>query len=175
MSNKEKFFGRCVRVIGITVFLFLAPLYIRAQYPSEGPSSLTAGTNVRFYPYTFNGDTFLVMEFTDHSNCSLTGNPIVKFKMSDGSELKFEGIVSNSETNSSAYKFGYVIINSSTTSHCVAMPITKEEIECLKVGVDKISINTLPVVYKRSKWAGKKSFGETLYDIFQKLKGDFEE
>ena len=95
--------------------------------------------------------------------------------MKDESEIKLEGIVSNTETSSSAFKIGYAIINSSSTTHCVALPITTEEIEKLKEGVDKISINTLPMVYKRSKWAGKKSFGETLYKIFQGLKSDFEE
>jgi len=89
--------------------------------------------------------------------------------------LKLEGLVSNSETSSSAFKIGYAIINSSSTTHCVALPISEGEIGKLLIGVDKVSINTIPVVYKRSKWAGKKSFGETLYEFFQNLKDDFEE
>ena len=157
------------------IYFLLVCLGVNAQYQSDNPVYMTAGSNVKFWPYTFDGKSYLVMEFTDHNNCSLTDCPIVKFKMKDETELRLEGIVSNSETSSSAYKIGYTIINSSTTSHCVALPITKEEIEKLKDGIDRISINTLPVVYKRSKWAGKKSFDETLYNIFQKLKGDFEE
>lgn len=115
------------------------------------------------------------MEFTNHGNCSLSGYPIVKFQMKDGSIMKLEGVVENSETSNSAYINGFVIINSSSTSYCVALPITKEEIEEFKKGVERISINTLPVVYKRSKWTGKKIFGENLYKIFQSLKGDFED
>ena len=53
--------------------------------------------------------------------------------------------------------------------------LTKEDIEAFKKGVEKISINTLPIVYKRSRWAGKKDFGEVLNQIFNHLKGDFED
>lgn len=160
------------------LFLFsmlLISVCINAQTDRLAYPYVTAGTNVKFWPYTYDEKTFLVMEFTNHLNCSLSGYPIVKFQMKDGSIMKFEGSVSNSETSSAAYKIGYAIINTSSTSYCVAMPITKEEIEEFKKGVERICINTLPVVYKRSKWAGKKSFGEDLYKIFQNLKDDFEE
>lgn len=157
------------------IFFLLVCLGVKAQYQSENPVYMTAGSNVKFWYYTFDGNTYLIMQFTDHDNYSLPSRPIVKFKMKDESELRLDGLVSNSETSSSAYKIGYTIINSSSTTHCVALPITKGEIDKLLIGVDKISINTLPVVYKRSKWAGKKSFGEKLYEIFQSLKGDFEE
>ena len=155
--------------------MLLIPVCINAQTERWELSYVTAGTNVKFWPYTYDEKMFLVMEFTNNGDCSLSGWPIVKFQMKDGSIMKLEGSVSNSETSSAAYKIGYAIINTSSTSYCVAMPITKEEIEEFKKGVERISINTLPVVYKRSKWAGKKSFGEDLYNIFQKLKGDFEE
>lgn len=155
--------------------LLLIPICINAQYAGGVYSYVTAGSNVKFWPYTYDEKTFLVMEFTNHNDCSLSEYPIVKFQIKDGSILKLEGFISNSETSSSAYKIGYAIINTSSTSHCVALPITKEEIEELKKGVERISINTLPVVYKRSKWAGKKSFGQDLYKIFQNLKDDFED
>jgi len=161
------------KVVAI-LFLFLC-LGANAQYQSENPKYMTVGSNVKFWPYIFDGNTYLVMQFTDPDDCSLTGNPIVKFKMKDESILKLKGLISNSETSSSAFKMGYTIINSSSTTHCVALPITKEEIEKLLIGVDKVSINSIPVVYKRSKWARKKSFGETLYKIFHNLKDDFEE
>ena len=156
----------------ILLLLLLIPMCMCAQY--ENPY-VTAGSNVKFWPYTYDGNTFLVMEYTNNSNSHLTGNPIVKFKMMDGSIMRFTGLISNSETNSSAFQVGYSIIGASSTTHSVAMPITKEEIEKFKVGVDIISINTLPVVYKRSKWSGRKTFGEDLYSLFQDLKDDFEE
>lgn len=159
----------------LLLLLLLVPVYINAQYLGDEHSYVTAGSNVRFRPYTYDDKIFLVMEFTNHDNCSLSGYPIVKFQMKDGSIMKLEGVIENSETSNSAYKIGYAIIGSSSISYCVALPITKEEIEEFKKGVERISINTLPVVYKRSKWTGKKSFGEDLYNIFQSLKGDFEE
>lgn len=160
----------------IVLFLLLIiPVCINAQYLGDEHSYVTAGSNVKFRPYTYDEKMFLVMEFTNHDKYSLSGYPIVKFQMKDGSVLKLEGVVENSETSNSAYKIGYAIISSSSTSYCVALPITKEEIEEFKKGVERISINTLPVVYKRSKWSGKKSFGEDLYKNFQNLKGDFEE
>ncbi len=155
--------------------MLLIPVCINAQTGRWESLYVTAGTNVKFWPYTYDEKMFLVMEFTNHGNCSLSGWPIVKFLMKDGSIMKLEGPVSNSETSGASYKIGYAIINSSSTSYCVAMPITKEEVEEFKKGVEGVSINTLPIVYKRSKWAGKKSFGEDLYNIFQKLKDDFEE
>lgn len=159
----------------LLLLLLLIPVCINAQYAGDEYPYVTAGSNVKFRPYTYDEKIFLVMEFTNHDNCSLSGYPIVKFQMKDGSIMKLEGVVENSETSNSAYKIGYAIISSSSTSYCVALPITKEEIEEFKKGVERISINTLPVVYKRSKWTGKKSFGENLYKIFQSLKGDFEE
>lgn len=155
--------------------LLLIPIYIIAQDTGSYNSYITAGSNVKFWPYTFDGKTFLVMEFTNNNGCSLSGFPIVKFQLKDGSILKFEGSVSNSETSGSSFLIGHAVINTSSTSHCVAMPITKDEVEVFKKGVKKIAINTLPVVYKRSKWAGKKDFGENLNKLFNHLKGDFEE
>lgn len=159
----------------IFLSLLLLPICINAQIVKNENPHVTAGTNVKFWPYTFDDKTFLVMEYTNHDNCSLPGHPIIKFQMTDGNIIRLEGSVSNSETSNSAYKIGYSIINSSSTTYCVAIPITKEEIEELAKGVAKISINTLPVVYKRSKWMGKKSFGIDLYNLFQNMKGDFEE
>ena len=48
-------------------------------------------------------------------------------------------------------------------------------VEQLKVGVDKVAINTIPEAYKRSKWAGKEMFGPTLYEDFKNLKNEFDE
>ncbi len=156
----------------ILLLLLLIPMCMNAQYVNP---YVTAGSHVIFWPYTYDGNTFLVMEYTNNSSCHLSGNSIVKFKMMDGSIMRFDGLVSNSETNSAAFQVGYTIIGSSSTTHSVAMPISKEQIEKFKDGVDKISINTLPVVYKRSKWSGRKTFGEDLYSLFQGLKDDFEE
>ena len=80
----------------ILFLLLLMPVYTNAQIVGGEYQCVTAGSNVKFWPYTFDEKTFLVMEFTNHNNCFLPGCPVVK------------------------------------------------------------SINTLPVVYKRSKWAGKK-------------------
>ena len=45
----------------------------------------------------------------------------------------------------------------------------------LAKGVDKVAINTLPEVYKRSKWSGKEIFGQKLYDDFKNLANEFDE
>lgn len=155
--------------------LLLIPIYIIAQESGGYNSYITAGSNVKFWPYTFDGKTFLVMEFTNHNGCSLSGCPIVKFQLKDGSIMKLEGSVSNSETSASSFLIGYAVVNTSSTSHCVALPITKEEVEEFQKGVEKISINTLPIVYKRSKWSGKKDFGANLNKLFNLLKDDFED
>ena len=154
--------------------LLFIPICIIAQDGGYN-TYVTAGSNVKFWPYTFDEKTYLVMEYMNHSDCSLPDRPIVKFQLKDGSIIRFEGYVSNSETSGSSFIIGHAVINTSSSSHCVAFPITKEDIEAFKKGVEKISINTLPVVYKRSKWAGKKDFGEVLNTLFNHLKGDFED
>ena len=45
----------------------------------------------------------------------------------------------------------------------------------LKNGIEKVAINTIPEVYKRSKWTGKEKFGIGLYNDFKALKKEFDE
>ncbi len=92
---------------------------------------------------------------------------------------QLEGYDGSRNTSSDSYLWNtgltaYVTENSHER-HYAIVEITPDEIEKLKVGVDKIAINTIPEVYKRQKWSGKAKFGSTLYDDFKKLKDDFDE
>ena len=69
---------------------------------------------------------------------------------------------------------GYTIDRSSEIHYAVFL-VTQEQIESLKVGVDKVVINTIPEVYERSKWSGKKTFGSSLYHDFINIKDEFTE
>ena len=40
---------------------------------------------------------------------------------------------------------------------------------------EKVAINTIPEVYKRSKWTDKEKFGIGLYNDFKALKNEFDE
>lgn len=93
--------------------------------------------------------------------------------------LRLEGYDGSRNTSSDSYFWnaGYTafVSENSIERHYGIVEITPDEIEKLKVGVDKIAINTIPQVYKRAKWSGKAKFGSTLYDDFKKLKDDFDE
>ena len=53
----------------ILFLLLLMPVYTNAQIVGGEYQCVTAGSNVKFLPYTFDEKTFLVMEFTNHNNC----------------------------------------------------------------------------------------------------------
>jgi hypothetical protein len=61
------------------------------------------------------------------------------------------------------------------SKHYAVFKITPEQIEQLKVGVDRVAINTLPNVFKKRKWSEKASFGIRLYNSFKGLTDDFED
>ena len=63
----------------------------------------------------------------------------------------------------------------SSDKHFAILSITDEEIEKLKIGVEKVAINTIPECYKRNKWAGKETFGSNLYEEFKRMKNEFDE
>jgi len=138
--------------------------------------SYSVGSSAEFYTYTFDGEYFLILSFKDDSTNKLSNNTIVKFQMTDGTVLRFEGSQSDAKDESS-----YVYIDWSSASgkssetHYAVLKITKEQIEMLKKGVSKVAINTLPEVYKRSKWSGKDKFGISLYTSFINLKGEFDD
>lgn len=136
----------------------------------------TIGSNVSIYAYRWDNQYYLILSFNDHENHILTDRTIVKFKMNDGSIIKLEGYEASAETTSRMVHWGLgIATGSSTNTHFAILSITPEQIEQLKKGVDKVAINSIPKVYKRSKWSGKSEFGNNLYNAFKKLKDDFDE
>ena len=137
----------------------------------------SVGSNADFNVYTFEGRKYLILSFKDDSENRLTNYTIVKFMLSDGSVLTLDGTSGSSSVDSGStsfyngFGFSYSI-GSSEEKHYAILPITEEQIESLKKGVERVAINTIPKVYKRSKWSGKKSFGQNLYNDFQNLKDE---
>ena len=87
-----------------------------------------------------------------------------------------EQATSTFNSSSSGSSIGNYSFSSGATkeTHYVIFPISKEQIEMLEKGVDKVAINTIPVIYYRDKWAGKKSFGKNLNKDFKELKDVFD-
>ena len=142
----------------------------------------SVGSNAEFIAYTFDGKYYLVLSFKDSEDHHLTSSTIVKFMLNDGTILRFDGTSEASSINSSSSSIitnwghgiasGYTF-DSSSQKHYVIFPITQEQIDSLQTGVDRVTINTIPKVYKRSKWAGKKNFGNNLYKDFKCIFDEF--
>lgn len=154
------------------IIMFLLMIFsVSSLYAVEYRS---VGSNADFNAYTFDGKYYLILSFKDEGDNRLTNFTIVKIKLNDGRLLVLEGLnASNSIDNSSTSfytgsGFGYSI-GSSDEKHFAILPITEEQIESLNVGVERVAINTIPEVYKRSKWSGKKNFGQSLYNDFKNL------
>ncbi len=155
------------------IFLFL--LIFSTTSMSAG-SSFSVGSNAEFYTYTFDGQYYLILSFKDDNTNKLAATTIVKFLLSDGTVLRLEGSQSNAKDESSYVHLDwYSASGKSSETHYAVLHITKEQIAMLQKGVEKVAINTLPVVYKRSKWSGKAKFGISLFASFSSLRGDFDE
>ncbi len=139
-------------------------------------SYYNVGSNASFYAYSFDGQYFLVLSFKDDNTNKLANHTIVKFLLNDGSVLRLEGNQSNAKDESSYVYIDWTSASgNSTETHFAVLKITKEQIEKLKVGVSKVAINTLPEVYKRSKWSGRDKFGPALYSSFMTMGSDFDD
>ena len=140
----------------------------------------SVGSNAEFNVYTFDGKYYLILSFKDDSKNRLTNYTVVKFLLADGSILTLDGTNASSSIDNSStsfyngFGFGYSI-GSSDEKHYAIFSITEEQIESLKIGIERVAINTIPEVYKRSKWSGKKNFGQNLYNDYKNLKDELTE
>ena len=151
------------------LFMLMATSMSAVEYYS-------VGSNADFCVYTFDGDFYLILSFKDDEENRLTDNTVVKLKLNDGSILTLSGSDGSKSTKSHMTHWGMGIMSGgSSEKHFAILPITQEEIDKLKQGVDKVAINTIPECYKRSKWSGKDVFGSKLYEEFKKMKNEFDE
>jgi len=155
------------------IFFFL---FLFSTTTISAGSYLSVGSNAEFYVYTFDGQYYLILSFKDDNTNKLANNTIVKFLLTDGTTLRFEGHQSNAKDESSYVHLDwYSASGKSSETHYAVLHISKEQIEQLKKGVSKVAINTLPEVYKRHKWSGRDKFGISLYTMFVSLKGEFDD
>ena len=151
-------------------------IFIISMTSASAVEYRSVGSNAEFCAYTFDSEYFLFLSFKDDDDNRLSNNTIVKFKLLDGTVIRLEGTDGSTKTTTSAVNWGFgIVTGSSSEKHFAVVRITREEIEMLAIGVDKVAINTLPEVYKRSKWSGKETFGKRLYDDFMNLTSEFEE
>lgn len=131
------------------------------------------GFNAKVCAYTFDGDYYLILSFKDYNDYKFLGRPVIKFLLNDGTIIKLDGYDEAVKITSTAIDWGGISTGSSKENHFAVLPISKEQIEQFKKGVDKIAINTIPKVYKSKKWSIKKNFGMLLYQDFMDLPDDF--
>ena len=105
----------------------------------------SVGSNADFNVYTFEGRKYLILSFKDDSENRLTNYTIVKFMLSDGSVLTLDGTNGSSSVDSGStsfyngFGFGYTI-GTSEEKHYAILPITEEQIESLKKGVERVAM-----------------------------------
>jgi hypothetical protein len=105
-----------------------------------------------FNAYYFDGNYYLILSMKDEDEYRLTGNTVVKFKLSDGSVIRLVG---------------------SSDKHYAIFYISPEDVERLVEGVDKVIINTIPEMYFKSDWSGREKFGITLYEELKKMRAEY--
>ncbi len=136
----------------------------------------SVGSNAEFCVYTFDGKYYLILSFRDDHKNRLIDYTIVKFKMADGTVIKFEGNIGSKREENSAYHidYDYVAGNTKETRYAI-LPVTLEQIEQLNNKIERVAINTIPEVYKRAKWSGKDAFAQSLYRDFKTIQSEFED
>lgn len=149
---------------------FLLLLFIQSAHAADFRS---IGLNAKVCAYTFDGNYYLILSFNDYNDYCLIVRPVIKFLLNDGTIIKLDGYDEAVKLSSTAINWGGLIAGSSKENHYAILPISNEQIEQLKIGVDKVVINTIPKVYKSDKWMNKKKFGMLLYQDFMKLPNDF--
>ena len=156
----------------LVFFLFLSLMMTSAK----AVDYRSVGSNADFCVYTFDGEYYLVLSFRDDDKNRLSEQTVVKFQLKDGSIMRLTGYDGSKKTSVQAYYWGEGMASENTSEkHYAVVYITPEQIEQLKNGIEKVAINTIPEVYKRSKWTGKEKFGIGLYNDFKALKNEFEE
>lgn len=155
--------------------LLLALLLSLSMASLHGADFRSIGINAKVCAYTFDGKYYLILSFTDYNDYRLSGHPIIKFLLSDGEIIKLDGYDEYVKYTSNSVYWGFgIVTGNSKENHYVVLPITKEQINHLQKGVDRIAINSIPRVFKTQKWRGKKKFGQELYRDFMELEEDFE-
>ena len=152
------------------ILSFILLLSMSLTYAAEFRS---IGFNAKVCAYTFDGDYYLILSFKDYNDYKFLGRPVIKFLLNDGTIIKLDGYDEAVKITSTAIDWGGISTGSSKENHFAVLPISKEQIEQFKKGVDKIAINTIPKVYKSKKWSIKKNFGMLLYQDFKDLPDDF--
>ena len=132
------------------------------------------GGKAKVCAYTFDGNYYLILSFSDFNDCKLISSPIVKFLLNDGTIIKLDVYDEAVKITSTTVAWGGISTGSSKECYYAILPISKEQIEQLKKGVDRIAINTIPRVFKTGKWSNKKKFGMLLYQDFMELPDDFD-
>ena len=138
--------------------------------------SHSVGSNAEFSSFFFDNQYYLILQFKDDEENRLTDNSIVKFTLNDEAVVRFSRYDGSKQTSERAVHWGFgIVTGSSSDKHFAILTVTREQLGKLKVGVDKVAINTIPNIYLRDKWSGKSKFGNNLYEDYMRLKDEFDE
>lgn len=131
----------------LTLLTLLLVLHIGAQ------ETHSVGSNANFRTYRFDNEFFLILSFKDDDDNRLMEESTVKFLLSDDNVIKLEGTNGSKRIKTSK---GFWSDYESKETHYALFYITQEQIEMLKVGVEKVAINTIPEVYIRDAGLAKE-------------------
>lgn len=131
--------------------------------------------DISFAAQRFEGETYLIMLVKSDKDKHLLSNTVLKFKLSDGSVLRFES--ANGATRNKVGSIGFyggLGITSSTSVNesvnYVMFPITEDQIRALGKGIKAVVVNTIPEMYRINvKDSGFSNFPKNLYKVLTNI------
>lgn len=120
------------------------------------------------YAYCFDDENYLIIEFKDGETHRILGNPTMLVRLTDGEVIKLHGPVVSSVSKSFSVTYPGKLFDTHSSinsiENLVMFAITPEQVEAIKKGIIKISINTVPRVY--TKTFTEDVLGMKLYDKY---------
>jgi hypothetical protein len=132
------------------------------------------GFDAKFSVYTFDSIKYLVLTYTDSKYKQLSGNTVIKFKLTNDKILRLENTQAGQRSKSKSVSWISGVTSTTLASeHYVFFELTPEIMEMMQVGIKSIVINTIPEVYY---YDGDETadFAKLIYKDYMNLKDEFE-
>lgn len=149
------------RIFVIVVFLFIF-------ISSYAYKSVSMCGNISFSAQRFEGKTYLIMIVEADKDKHLLPETILKFKMEDGTIMRFGGVesVSRNDSRTAMGMIGTRIIDE--TTNYILFEITDPQIQLIDKGIKAAIVNTVPEMYRVS--FTNNNFSKSLYKILTDIK-----
>lgn len=161
-----------MKKILLSLFLLASSINMFAQdaYITE-----LFGASAEFYAQQFDGQKYLIMKFKESAECIPLSQTTIKVLFADGTIAKWDGFCVNSKVNASSSTINTQYSSSTSVDEKVLnvmrFDLTENDVNSLSKGISKISIYTVPKVFRKEYT--KDKLGIKLYEAFQKANSLF--